>query len=49
MTTTTDLPFEVLEDPKELASYLGWSEPVYRDMLAVRSGKLSESDFYARY
>ena len=47
--TTTSFAFELLDDPKELASYQGWSEQVYRDMLAVRSGKLSESDFYARY
>lgn len=43
------LPFQIIDDPKELASYQGWSEKVYRDMLAVRSGKLSEADFYARY
>lgn len=47
--TTTAYPFELLDDPKALASYRGWSEQVYRDMLAVRAGQLSEADFYARY
>lgn len=46
---STSLPFELLEDAAELASYQGWSEQVYRDMLAVRGGKLSEAEFYRRY
>lgn len=45
----TTLPFELLEDAAELARYEGWTEQVYRDLLAVRAGQLSEADFYQRY
>lgn len=46
---STSVPFELLEDAAELASYQGWSEQVYRDMIAVRGGELSEAEFYRRY
>lgn len=48
-TTNKPVPFPLLEDPKELAGYQGWSEEAYRDMLAVRSGEMSEDEFYSRY
>lgn len=44
-----NLPFELLENAAELARYQGWSEEVYRDLLAVRHGTLAESEFLARY
>lgn len=48
-TATPVFPYPLLEDAAELARYRGWSETVYRDLLAVRSGALSEADFYTRY
>ncbi|MDQ2697136.1 MAG: hypothetical protein M3Z21_17500 [Pseudomonadota bacterium] len=42
-------PFELLEDPAELARYHGWSEQVYADLLAVQRGTLSPQAFDARY
>jgi hypothetical protein len=43
------LPFELLDDPKELASYEGWSENVYADLLAVQEGRLSHQAFDSRH
>jgi class 3 adenylate cyclase len=38
-------PFDLLEDPAELASFEGWSEHVYRDLMALQEGSLSRQDF----
>jgi len=42
-------PYPLLEDPTELARYRGWSETVYRDLLALQAGQLSEADFRERH
>lgn len=42
-------PYPLLEDARALASYRGWSEDVYRDLLAVRAGELSEQAFCEKY
>lgn len=39
----------LLEDPRALASFEGWSEQVYRDFLALQRGTLSAAEFDARY
>ena len=39
----------LLRNPAELASYRGWNEDVYRDLLRVRSGELDEASFRTRY
>lgn len=38
-----------LEDPVELARFEGWSETVYRDLIAVQRGTMSEQQFDAKY
>ena len=43
------LPFDLLEDPRELAACDGWSEEVYRDLLAYHDGALSEEGFRQKY
>jgi adenylate cyclase len=40
---------ELLEDPRALAQFRGWSEPVYRDLLAVQAGAMSEAAFRERH
>lgn len=42
-------PFPLLDDARDLASFQGWSEEVYRDLLALRAGTLSESEFFRKY
>jgi adenylate cyclase len=42
-------PYELLEDPRELSAYLGWSEEVYRDFLACQRGTLSPAEFHQKY
>ena len=44
-----EFPHELLEDARELSSYRGWTEDVYRDFLAVRSGVLSAEEFGKKY
>lgn len=44
-----DFPYEFLQDPTELSSYQGWTEDVYRDFLALRSGTMSEAEFGDKY
>jgi len=46
---TKDFPHELLEDSRELSTYNGWSEEVYRDFLAVQQGTLAPEDFSQRY
>jgi class 3 adenylate cyclase len=43
------LPFELLEEPAELARYEGWSRTVYEDLLAVQEGRLSHQAFDAKH
>ncbi len=47
--TAQKLGFPVLENPAELAQYQGWSQAVYEDLLAVESGKLSDTEFDDKY
>jgi len=42
-------PHELLEDPRELSSYRGWSEDVYRDFVACQRGTLSFEAFDRKY
>lgn len=39
----------LLEDPARLARCKGWSEPVYRDLLDLQRGAISEADFRKRH
>lgn len=39
----------LLEDPVALAHCEGWSEDVYRDLLALQRGELEESEFLERH
>lgn len=38
-----------MEDPQTLATMHGWSEDVYRDLLAVQSGTMKRDDFRKKY
>ena len=42
-------PHELLEDPRELSSYCGWSEDVYQDFLDCQRGTLSFEAFHQKY
>jgi len=44
-----NFPHELLEDARELSSYCGWSEEVYRDFLACQRGTLSTEEFHRKY
>jgi len=46
---SADFPFRLLEAPDVLASCHGWSEEVYRDLLAFQLGKLSQGELDAKY
>lgn len=46
---SADFPFRLLEAPDVLASCQGWSEDVYRDLLAFQLGKLSQRELDAKY
>jgi len=46
---SADFPFRVLEAPDALASCHGWSEEVYRDLLAFQLGKVSQEELDAKY
>jgi class 3 adenylate cyclase len=39
----------LLSDPAELAELQIWTEPVYRDLLAVERGELTHPEFHTRY
>lgn len=43
------LPFRVLEDSGQLASFMGWGEEVYDDLSELREGRLSEAEFREKY
>ena len=42
-------PYELLQDAEELSGYLGWSEDVYRDFLAMQQGRMSADEFNDKY
>ena len=42
-------PHELLEDAAVLASYQGWREQEYCDLLAVQNGGMSEAQFTEKY
>jgi len=42
-------PHPLLDLPAELASHQGWTEGVYRDLLAFRSGEMTRADLDAKY
>jgi len=44
-----DFPHDILDDARELSSYKGWDESVYRDLLALRQGKLSPQVVREKY
>ena len=46
---TKNYPHELLEDPRELSSFCGWSEDVYQDFLACQRGTLSFEAFQQKY
>ena len=43
------IDFELMIDPSELASYRGWSEEVYRDLLAIEDRQMTEAVFDQKY
>lgn len=49
LSNSRSLSFDLLEDPKLLADCQGWSEEVYRDLLAYHDGTLSEEGFRRKY
>ncbi len=46
---TRPFPWPLLEDPVALARCRGWSETVYRDLLALQRGELEEAEFLDRH
>jgi len=42
-------PHPLLDLPAELASHQGWTEEVYRDLLAFRVGTMTRADLDAKY
>ncbi|MCJ7451272.1 MAG: hypothetical protein MUO39_02195 [Steroidobacteraceae bacterium] len=46
---TDALPFTLLDDSKQLATYDGWSEEVYRDLLEFQAGRMSHAELDAKY
>ncbi|MBN2443795.1 MAG: hypothetical protein JXJ04_20710 [Spirochaetales bacterium] len=42
-------PFEITEDPQELANLSFWSREVYCDLLACQKGEITEEAFKAKY
>ena len=43
------LPFALLDDPEQLATYDGWSADFYRDLLDFQAGRMSHAELDARY
>ena len=41
--------YELLQDAREMSTYQGWDESVYRDFFAVQKGEMSQQDFYDKY
>jgi class 3 adenylate cyclase len=46
---SSNLPFPLLTAPEQLASCYGWSEDVYRDLLAVQEGSMSHDALERKY
>lgn len=46
---TKNYPHELLEDTRELATYCGWSEDVYKDFLSFQRGTMSYESFLQKY
>lgn len=44
-----EVGFPLLEDPVELARFHGWARTVYDDLLALQSGRMSNSEFDKKY
>jgi adenylate cyclase len=42
-------PFEIEEDPKELAALSFWTEDVYRDLISCQKGSMTENEFSQKY
>jgi class 3 adenylate cyclase len=42
-------PFQIVDSPSVLASCQGWTEEVYRDLLAFQAGRMSAADLDAKY
>ena len=45
----TELPFALLETPAALAECNGWTEDVYRDLLALQSGRMAQAEMDTKY
>ena len=45
----TPLPFALLDQPQELANCHGWSEEVYRDLMALQEGSMSQEALDRKY
>ncbi len=45
----SELPFSLLDHPQTLANCHGWTEEVYRDLMAFQSGRLSRAELDAKY
>lgn len=48
-TPSPDFPYPLQEDPVALARHRGWSEDVYRDLLALQRGAMSETAFRSKH
>jgi adenylate cyclase len=46
---TDALPFALLADPEQLATYDGWSADFYRDLLEFQAGRTSHAELDAKY
>ena len=46
---TIEYSYDLLDSPRELSSYQGWDEDVYRDLFAFRQGKLSAQALREKY
>ncbi len=44
-----DFPHVLLDDPKALSQYQGWTEDVYADFLALQRGNMTEEEFDEKY
>jgi class 3 adenylate cyclase len=45
----SDFPHPLLDDPQDLAQYLGWTAEVYADFMSLQKGRLEESEFLGKY
>jgi class 3 adenylate cyclase len=47
--TRSKLPFPLLDSPEHLANCNGWTEEVYRDLLALQEGAITHEQLDAKY